>query len=77
VQHAERAAGGALGLEVRELPDAQAELLLERLQGPDGVAGDAVERRARRVEVVEQLVVDAQLVVAHRRERERVEDEHR
>ena len=45
---AERAAGGALGLEVRELLDLDAELLLERLLGAGRVAGDAVERRALR-----------------------------
>ena len=77
VQHAEGAAGGALGLEVRELLDRDAELLLERLLGPDRVAGDAVERRAALGEVAEQLVVDAQLVGADRREGERVEDQDR
>ena len=54
-----------------------AELLLERLLGPGRVAGDAVERRAALAEVLEHLLVDAQLVRADRRERERVEDEDR
>ena len=75
VQDAERAARRALGLEVRELLDRHAELVAERLLGPDGVAGDAVERRAALLEVLEDLLVDAQLVRADRRERERVEDE--
>src|SRR5690349_24257981 len=70
VQDAEGAARLALGLEVRELLDRDAELLAERLLGPHGVAGDAVERRAALGEVVEDLLVDAQLVGADGRERE-------
>jgi hypothetical protein len=38
MQHAERAARGALGLEVRELLDPYSELLAERLLRGDGVA---------------------------------------
>ena len=49
----------------------------ERLLGPDRVAGHAVERRAGLGEVGQHLVVDAQLVGADRRERERVEDQER
>jgi hypothetical protein len=71
VVDAEGAARGALGLEVGELLDRDAQLLLERLLGGDRVAGDAVERQALGGEVAEQVVVDAELVGADRRERER------
>ena len=75
MEHPERAARLALGLEVRELLDRDAEALLERALRPDRVARDAVQRRAARLELVEHLVVEAQLVGADRRERERIEDE--
>jgi hypothetical protein len=77
VVDAEGAARGALRLEVGELLDLDPELLLERLLGGDRVAGDAVERQALGGEVAEQVVVDAELVGADRRERERIEDEQR
>ena len=47
VVDAEGAAGGALGLEVRQLLDAHAELLLKRGLRVGGVAGDAVQGRSR------------------------------
>src|SRR4051794_4089754 len=62
MQDAEGAARGALGLEVRQLLDRDPQLLAERLLGPRGVAGDAVQRRALPGEVVEQLLVHAQLL---------------
>src|SRR3954462_5930568 len=52
VQDAERAARLALGLEVAQLLDRDAELLAERLLGPRRVAGDAVQRGAALGEVV-------------------------
>ena len=77
VVDAERPAGRALGLEVRELLDLDAELLLEGALRVRRVAGDAVERRALGREVLEHLVVERELVRADRREGERVEDEDR
>src|SRR5215211_2320073 len=73
VQDAERPAGRAFGLEVGELLDVDAELLLERLLGVGRVAGHAVERRPALGQVLAHLVVDRELARAYRRERERVE----
>src|SRR5919204_1354197 len=74
---AERACRRALGLEVRELLDRDAELLLERLLRPDRIGRDAVERRALGGEVVEGLLVDLQLIGADRAEGKGVEDQDR
>src|SRR5919204_5164904 len=62
VVDAERAAGPALGLPVRQLLDADPQLLLERPLGPGGVAGDAVEPGAARLHLVDDLLVDVELV---------------
>jgi hypothetical protein len=62
----ERPAGRALGLEVRQLLDGDAQRLAERRLRVRGVAGDAVERHAALAEVVEHLVVERQLVGADR-----------
>ena len=70
---AESAACVPLRLEVRELLDVHAELLAEGLLGVGRVAGDAVQRGALSSELVEHLVVEAELVGAHRAEGERVE----
>ena len=60
---AERPTGLALGLEVRELLDRDAELLTKRRSDDQvGVAGDAVGGRARGREPAEQLVVEVELV---------------
>src|SRR5262245_62109092 len=67
--------GLALGLEVRELLDRDAELLLERDLRVRRIGRDAVERRALRLQIVERLLVDLQLIGADRAEREGIEDE--
>src|ERR1700710_128661 len=77
VQHAEGRTRHALRLEVRELLDRDAELLLERFLRPSRVARNAVQRHATLGEVRERALIQLQLVGAHRAERERVEDEDR
>ena len=69
VQHPEGRAGGALGLEVRELLAADPELLPEGALRPGGVAGDAVEAAPLLGELPQQPLVELQLVGAHRAER--------
>ena len=77
VVDAECAAGRALGLEVRQLLDLDAQLFFERALRVRRVTRDAVERGALGAEVLEDLVVERELVRADRREGERVEDEDR
>src|SRR4051794_35605717 len=55
VVDAERPAGRALGLEVRQLLDLYPELPPERRLRVRGIAGDAVERRAALLEVLQDL----------------------
>src|SRR5215210_6906063 len=64
VVDAEGAASPALGLPVRQLLDAHAQLVLERPLGPRGVAGDAVQPGAARLELFEDFLVDVELVAA-------------
>ena len=77
VKHAERGAGRALGLEVRQLPAADGELVLERLLRPARVAGDPVEPCATLGKLAQHTRVELQLVGARRAEGERVEHEDR
>ena len=72
-----RRAGGALGLEVRQLLDAHAELLGERRSAPRCESQETpYSLDARCAQLAEHLLVQLQLVGAHRAEGERVEDEH-
>ena len=77
MQDAERRTRRALGLEVRELLDLDAELLLEGRLRVGRVARHAVQRHTLGGEVVQHLVVERELVGADGREGERVEDQHR
>src|SRR5262249_50768538 len=77
VQNAKRGAGGPLGLEVRQLRDADSELLPEGLLRPGAVAGDPVDLLAICGELLEAALIELQLVGADGAESERIEDEDR
>ena len=64
-----------LGSKSESWRDRAAELLLEGRLRPARVGRDRVQRRAALRELVEDLFIEGQLVVADRAERERVEDE--
>ena len=72
---AEQAGRRALGLEVAQLRDADAERVGEGLLAVRRVGGHAVEIHALLAQVGEHLFVDLQLVGADRAEGEGVEDE--
>ena len=66
----------SLGLEVGEQRDRDPELLPERPVGPGRVDAHADQGRALLLDLRQHLLVDRELVGAHRAEVERVEDQH-